>query len=132
FAGSVATPERRLWASSLALGPSAIPSHRSALWAWEMAASRTLEVVEFSVPPTHSARCPGIVIHRVADITKASVSLRRGLAVTNPLRTLVDAGAVLRPYEVEDCIDRAVARRLVTPPALLAEVHRLARCGRPG
>jgi hypothetical protein len=68
----------------------------------------------------------------VADLVQAPVSMRRGIAVTTPLRTLVDAGAVLRPDEVEDCVDRAIAKRLVTPPALLAEVHRLSRCGRTG
>jgi very-short-patch-repair endonuclease len=131
-AESVDTPERRLWAAKLALGPSAIPSHRSGLWVWEIAATRWLEVVEFSVPPTHSGRQPGIVVHRVKDIAQASVSVRRGITVTNPLRTLVDAGAVLPPDQLEDCVDRAVAKRLVTPPGLLAEVNRLSRCGRTG
>jgi len=132
IAGSVDTPQRRLWAAWLALGPQAAASHRSGLWLWDVAPTRTLEVVEFTVPPTHSGRTPRIVIHRVADLAAASLSMRRGIPVTNPLRTLVDAGAVLRPDEVEDCIDRAIAKRLVTPTALLAEAQRLSRCGRSG
>jgi len=131
-AGSVDTPERRLWAAKLALGAEAIASHRSSFWLWDFWLRRTLDVIEFTVPPWHSARLPGVVVHRIGDLTKASISTRRGIAVTTPLRALVDAGAVLPPEDVEDLVDRAVSRRLVTPPALLAEVDRLSRCGRAG
>ncbi len=132
IAGSVDTPERRLWAAQLALGPLALASHRSGLWLWDIAATKTLDVVELSVPPAHSGRRPGIIVHRVADLAEARFSVRRGIVVTNPLRTLVDVGAVLRRDEVEDAVDRAVARRLVTPASLLAEVERLSQYGRDG
>lgn len=131
-AGSADTPERRLWAAELALGAFAVISHRSALWLWNISGSKVLEVIEFSVPLAQSGRVPGVVVHRLADVATASISRCRGLGVTNPLRTLVDAGAVLPAWEVEDAMDRAVARKLVTPGALLAEVDGLSRCGRAG
>jgi very-short-patch-repair endonuclease len=63
---------------------------------------------------------------------EVNVSIRRGIPVTTPLRTLVDAAAVVSADEAEDALDRAVGRRLVTPPAVFAEIGRLSRCGRPG
>ena len=132
IAGSPDTPERRLWAAQLALGPDAVASHRSAIWLWELGSTKSLDAVDFTVPVNHKGNRPGIEVHRIADIKDAHVSSRKGIRVTSPLRTLVDAGAVLRPPQVEDVFDRAVSRRLASPAAVLAEIERLSQHGRTG
>ncbi len=56
----------------------------------------------------------------------------RAVPCTNPLRSLVDLAAVSDERTVDDAIDRAVARKLVTFEAVAAEVARLSRHGRGG
>jgi hypothetical protein len=129
MAGSPDTDEKALLAACL--GAKAVGSHRAALWAWDMT-GRRLEVVEVSVTRPHAPRLPGVVIHRSLDLERAHVSERHGIPVTNPLRTLVDAGAVLPKLLVADALDAAVARRLVTATAVEAELARLAKKGRRG
>lgn len=131
IAGSPDSPERRLWAGKLALGDHAAVSHRGAIWSWDIGQSKELDVVEFTVRPYMNATRPNIVIHRV-PLTRREVQWRSGLPVTTPLRTLIDAGAVLALDEVEDVFDRSVAKRLVTPPETLAELERAAKHGRAG
>ena len=58
--------------------------------------------------------------------------MRNGIAVTSPLRTLVDAGAVLPKLLVAEALDAGVAHKLVTARAVEAELERLARPGRRG
>jgi very-short-patch-repair endonuclease len=95
-------------------------------------AHRRLEVVEVSVTRPHAPRLRGVVIHRSLDLDRAFISERRGIPVTTPLRTLVDAGAVLPKILVAEALDAAVARRLVTATAVEAELRRLAKKGRRG
>ena len=132
LAGSPDTPLRRLWAAQLSLGDDSVASHRSALWLWGVAETRELDVVEFTVAAGRAGRRQGITVHRVADIEQAHISIRRGVCVTSPLRTVVDAGAVLPIEDVEDVFDRFVSKRLFTPRAALAEIERLAQRGRAG
>jgi hypothetical protein len=106
-------------------------SHRSALWLWDLV-PRKLGVVEITVPRTQSLKLPAVVVRRSLDVHRVTPSVVRGLRVTNPLRTLVDAGAALPRAEVEACGREAVAKKLVTWPAVAAEVERLAAKGRAG
>jgi very-short-patch-repair endonuclease len=132
IAGTPNTPEQRLWAARLALPTDALVSCRAGLWVWDISGSDELNVLEFTVSWTSSVRRPGVVLHRVRDFAKVHPSRHKGFAVTTPMRTLMDVGAVLEINAVEDAVDRAVARKLVTPPALLAELERSARSGRDG
>jgi very-short-patch-repair endonuclease len=131
IAGAPDIPLRRLWAGSLALGDRAIVSHRGAIWSWGVGANDKLDVVEFTVPLKAQATRPGLVIHRV-PLTRRDYVYRAGLPVTTPLRTLLDAGAVLELSEVEDVFDRMIAKKLVTPPQALRELERAAKRGRSG
>lgn len=58
--------------------------------------------------------------------------MRCGMAVTNPLRTLVDVAAVEGPEKLTAAVDQALSSRLVTIAALTAEIDRLGRHGRAG
>jgi very-short-patch-repair endonuclease len=52
--------------------------------------------------------------------------------VTNPLRTLVDLGAVVKWWTVEDALDRGLAQRLFSVAAVEWFRHEVARPGRRG
>jgi hypothetical protein len=131
IAGSPWSDEQDILAAILALGPSAVASHRTALWLRGVG-PRRLTVVEVTVPTHKSMRLKGVKVHRSLDIEKAAVSIIRRIPTTNPLRALVDAGACLTREEVEVLSRQAVGMKLVTWPALAAEVARLAERGRRG
>lgn len=123
--------EQDLMAALLAAGSGSIVSHRSALWLRDIG-PRRLDVVEITVPESQHIRLPGVVIRRSRDVHRAEVSLVRRIRVTNPLRALVDVGAALPRDQVESLAREAVGKKLVTWPALAAEVDRLAGRGRRG
>jgi hypothetical protein len=52
--------------------------------------------------------------------------------VTDLLRTLVDLGACVTLKELTDALDRALAKRMLTIPDLLAALKHLGKRGRPG
>jgi very-short-patch-repair endonuclease len=91
-------------------------------------------------PASRDAKLIGlgeIKIRRRSDAGGRSVSARDGIPTTNPLRTLVDlAGEVpvgtLDDSTLDEALDVALARRLVTVEALQAELRRLQRPGRRG
>jgi very-short-patch-repair endonuclease len=83
--------------------------------------------------PTKSVPCLRAVrVHRSKDLDPARTIVRAGVPPTDPLRTIVDVGAALRPSLLVDAVDRVLARRLVTVPAMVAELGRLSSRGRPG
>jgi hypothetical protein len=130
-AGEPAGPQARLYAACLAAGPSAVASHASAAWLWELGPgppSRPCVTVALS----RSARLQGVDQHRRNDVDYERVLVRLGIPVTDPIRTLADLGAGAAAAELDDAVDRALARRLVTVEGLEHEVGRLARRGRRG
>ena len=127
--GSPDTDEKLLLAACKATG--GLASHRSGLWVWGLV-GRRLEVIEVTVPRSSAPRPPGVVVHRSRDLDWSRPSIRNGIPVTSPLRTLVDAGAVLPKLLVAEALDAAVAHKLVTARAVEAELERLARPGRRG
>jgi hypothetical protein len=131
IAGAPHSTEQDILAALLAAGPAAVASHRTALWLWEIG-PRKLDVVEITVPLGQVLHLRGVIVRRSKDIHRAKPSIVRGIRVTNPLRALVDAGAVLPRDVVESRARDAVAKKLVTWPALAAEVERLAERGRRG
>jgi len=129
LAGAPLTWDQRLWAAVMAAGGDAVVSHRSAARLWGIHDDETIEV---TVDRARALHLREVVVHRATDLVDAHVSRRRGLPTANPLRTLVDLGAVLRPTLVEDALDRALERRLVTVHGVEATIEALARRGRRG
>ncbi len=130
-AGAPHSPEQDILAALLAAGPEAVASHRTALWLWDIG-PRKLAVVEITVPRYQAVVLRGVIVRRSLDVLHAKPAVVRGIRVTNPLRTLVDAGAALPQATVESRARDAVAKKLVTWPGLAAEVDRLAERGRRG
>jgi hypothetical protein len=130
-AGETAGPEARLYAACLAAGRGAVASHASAAWLWELITEAPARPA-VTVGRERSDHPAGIEHHRRSDIDPSRILVRRGIAVTDPLRTLADLGEVVDAAALDDAVDRALARRLVTVDGLDREVARLQRPGRRG
>lgn len=127
--GSPPTWEQRLLATVLAAGAGAMASHRSAARLWGLLDD---DVLELTVPAHRRPRLRGAILHRSADAAGAQVVRRRAVPVTSPLRMLVDLGAVVGARAVEDVLDRALERRLVTVAGVERSLSELGGRGRAG
>lgn len=81
------------------------------------------------------ARCPkpaGVIVHRSGDLTDDQVVRRDGIPTTNPLRLLVDLGAVVDADVVELTLDSLNADKLITVAGARAWRDRLGGRGRRG
>ena len=105
-----------------------VPPHRRVA----LGPGRRRRGVELSVPRGRLPRLAGVVVHRSTDLRDTHVTRRRAVPVTNPLRTLVDLGAVAPPWAVEDARDRALVARLLTVAGVEATLDDLGRRGRRG
>lgn len=89
------------------------------------------DAVEVTVSRTHRCVADGVVTHRSRDLASRHVTRRRGIPVTNPMRTLVDLGAVDR-WAVSDALERAVIARVCSVVAVERVLDEVARRGRRG
>jgi very-short-patch-repair endonuclease len=108
-------------AAVLACGPGAALSHASAAALWDLRRSDAL-IVDVTVRRTGRKR-PGIRIHRPRR--PAETTIRDGIPVTTPARTILDMAATLSPSRFENLLDRAEIRELTDYPALdaIARAH---------
>jgi very-short-patch-repair endonuclease len=79
--------------------------------------------IEITIPPGRKSRRPGIVVHR----RQAETTTLRGIPVTSLVQTFIDISRTLTDDELEEAINEADKRRLITPDRL-----RKALDGRPG
>jgi very-short-patch-repair endonuclease len=115
-----------LWmAAVLAVGRGAVLSHSSAAALWGIGEQRG--PIEVSVAPPRTVARPGIRVHRRQVLEAEQVLVRRGIAVTGPLQTLVDISPRMTPGELEDAIGRVDRVDLCNPEQLLEGVLRLPR-----
>lgn len=98
-------------AALLALGPSAVLSHRSAASVWGIR-SLTASWVELAHPGKRRSR-DGILVHWTRGFTPGDVMLREGLRVTSPARTLIDLADVLSPSALQRTLATAERAGLV-------------------
>jgi very-short-patch-repair endonuclease len=128
-AGSARSKEQELLAAVLAAGPGAVASHRAAAWLWGL---RELFVVEITIPVDRCVLLPGVVVHRSTDLDRTGTTVRRRVPVTDPMRTLVDLGAVAPARVVNDALEQGVSDRLMSIPGIERSLHLVARRGRRG
>lgn len=128
LAGLPGDPLRPLAAAVLATGGAA--SHRSA--------ASNLTVIEWrpqhpelSVVYGRSARRP-VIIHRSIDLARSDIQIVNGIATTSAVRTLIDLGAVVKPWIVESALEVALRKQLVTLDDVIARFLQIARRGRRG
>ncbi|MBI2170010.1 MAG: DUF559 domain-containing protein [Actinobacteria bacterium] len=128
--GAPRTWEQQVMAACLSSGDDAVASHRSAAQLWGLASG--LDVVEVVMPRARATELRGVVTHRSSDLEPQDVTIRLGIPVTKPARTLVDLGAVSPRSVVDAAIDRALASRLTTLEGLWWMLVRVGRQGRSG
>jgi very-short-patch-repair endonuclease len=112
--GAPVTSEHHLVAACKSTG--GVASHRAAAALWGLDVPPG--TIEVTVTRSRYPRPKGVVIHRSTDLRPEDVTVRYGIPVTNPLRTLLDLGAVVPAWIVEEAIDAAMAKKLVTLPGL--------------
>ena len=96
LASSRQTPEQDLLAQCLAAGPTAVASHQSAAWLWRLAEVPDRHAV--TVPRSLSGRRLTCDVHRPIDFP-ARIAMVANIPCTDPLRTIVDAAAVMTSEE---------------------------------
>ncbi len=129
-AGVRLTLRRELLAACLAAGVEAAASHRAALWLWRL--STEVPPIEITVPHGSCPMPRGVVVHRSLERHHLHRTVCRGVPTTTPARALVDAGAVLRPWQVGAAVELALVRKLVTVAALRHALDDLGGRGRRG
>lgn len=129
--GSSQTFEQRALAAVWAAGQSAMSSHRtsSRLWRVERPDGDPIEVLLRG--RNHNTQPPGVIVHRPRDLLDLRPILRSQVPTTNPLRMLLDLGAV-DPDAVEGAMIDLISARVVSPAAIQGALFRHARRGRNG
>ncbi|MGH9041439.1 MAG: type IV toxin-antitoxin system AbiEi family antitoxin domain-containing protein [Acidimicrobiia bacterium] len=129
FAGAPLSWDLSVMAALLAAGPEAVVSHRAGARLWSLLEDDTVEI---TVPRNRSPRIARVVTHRSRDLADHHISSWKRFPVTKPARTIVDLGAVLTPAKLEDVLDRALSRRLLTIAGVERMLSDLSRPGRHG
>ncbi len=113
--------ERRWMAAVLALGHTAVLSHRSAAELWGLLPPR-FGVVDASIPSRGGKRKrQGIRIHRPASLEPTEITKVRDIPVTSPARTLVDLRRAVSAGELRRAIRQADFLGLPTGPDIASD-----------
>ena len=129
--GTPPTAEQRIAAAVLAVGGSALASHRSAARLWGVPRPDSDPVDVTVVARRRRPALDGVVLHHPRDLGRLVPQRRQSIPCTNILRTLVDLGAV-DPHGVVDAVGHAVSTRLASLTAIERTVADHARRGRSG
>lgn len=129
--GFLASDMQALAAACLAAGPTAVVSHRSAAALWGLAGAHHGRP-EVTVVGTVRPKLEGVTVHRADRIDSVDRTSRGGLPVTTVARTLLDYGSVATVEQVEEAMEDAVLRNLVSFRWLLRTLDRLGASGRRG
>ena len=110
---TVLAPEGRWIAAVLVSGEGAVLSHTSAAALWELR-PRGTGSIHVTVPGGHGrGRRAGIRLHRSALLGPDDSTVRQGIPVTTPVRTVADLSSLLRDRPLEHVLDLAEQRGLV-------------------
>ena len=108
------TQRGRWMAAVLACGEQAVLSHASAA-ALMGILNRERGCIELSVPRGHSARSPGIRVHRPTCLPSKDLGTFDGIPVTSPIKTLIDLATFLSVPKLEAAVNAADKHDLVDP-----------------
>jgi very-short-patch-repair endonuclease len=128
--GSPTTLTQRALAAAWAAGDGAMASHRTSATLWGV--ERTDDVIDLLVPSRkRNLRLEGVVIHRPQDRLDLRPIMRDRVPTTNPMRMLLDLGAV-DPDSVYDAMVAVMAAKAASPAAIRSALVRHAKQGRHG
>lgn len=129
--GTPPTLPQRALAAVWAVGDGAIASHRTSasLWGVERPPNEPIDVI---VPSRRRmAQLPGVIIHRPRDLLDLHPIMRNKVPTTNPMRMLLDLGA-LDEGAVHAAMITVMSSKVASPAAIRAALQRHARSGRSG
>lgn len=114
-----------LAAAVSACGDRALLSHGSAAELWGLIASQPGDIDVTVIGRNPGTRRAGIRTHRALRLDRHDIRTKRGIPLTSPARTALDAATALEPAELERLLATARVERLATE----REIQRaLARC----
>jgi very-short-patch-repair endonuclease len=133
IAGAPRSLEQTFMTACLAGGRDAVVSDAAALQVWDLFDFDDPPTV-ISIPRLRSPRFTRgtVTVHRRLDLRPSHTTVRRGLPVTNPLRTMVDAAGTVDGDVLQDALDAGIGQKLFTVKAVDAMRARLAKPGRTG
>jgi very-short-patch-repair endonuclease len=109
----VLTAEGRWLAAVLSAGRGAVLSHISAAAAWELRPTSSPSI-HVTVPgDAGRKRRRGVKVHRSTTLTAKDVTVRKGIPITTPERTIIDLARTLDERALDHILDLADQRRLV-------------------
>lgn len=111
--GAPATWEQSLLAAQLAAGEPSFVSHLAAGMWWKLEGV-VAEQPHILLPHQRRVDLVGVVIHRTRRLLDEEVTVRQGIRLTSPARTLVDLAGLLSRSMLELALDDALRRRIVT------------------
>lgn len=130
ISGSVRSWRQELLAAVLIWGPGTAGSHRAAAPLLRFSNFEPTWI-ELTVPRGRKrATAPGL-IHRY-PLYPGDVTVVDAIPVTTPARTLIDLCALVPADVVEEMLDDALRRRLVTVHSMRRRLEVIAKPGRPG
>lgn len=127
IAGSPASIQQRMVAIVRSLSSLAAVSHRTAAQMWDLIRPSG-GLIDVVTTRWDRVPRPEVAMHESKDLLSDDIVLLDGIPVTNPVRTVVDLGAV-SPWAVEWALEAGIRKGHFT----LVEVERMvARVGRKG
>jgi hypothetical protein len=108
LAGVPVTWKQRALGACLVSGPGAVVSHRSAAVVWAVSGFRP-GPIEITVPLDRSSRNALARVHRSSGVDR---TVRNGVPVTRPARTIADLAGVVGGDRLEEAVDDVLCRRL--------------------
>jgi very-short-patch-repair endonuclease len=130
LSGAVETPRLRALAAVLAAGAGAVLSHRSAAGLHGLPGF-DLEPITVSIPRARRSLA-GVRLEQSLLIAGHHRRVVDAIPCTSVARTVFDLCGDVHPRRAERALDTAIARRLVTLPALWRVLDDLAEHGRAG
>lgn len=129
--GTPETFEQQALAAIWAAGARAMASHRTAARLWGVDRPEADPIDVLLPVRTREATLPGVVVHRPRDHLDLRPVMRQRIPTTNPLRMLLDLGAV-DADAVPDALTHVLATRLASPTSVRGALARHGRKGRHG
>ena len=116
----------RLRAATLAAGPLAVVSHRTAAQLWGLEGI-VYPRIELTVPNAHLPVPDGILVHRTRRRLEGAVA--QGIPVTTVERTILDSAWYLNISIIEQLYDSGIRQRLTTPLRMADCIDEFAKKG---